>query len=312
MLTEQDLPLWDDLTRRSPQRSVFCSSWWLRASCGTPQVLGLFERGCLVAGMPLYFERKFGIRICTMPKLTPAWGVVIEPFMHCGTTAAAREFDILRLFAGYVSKIRFFEQTFHYAQQNWLPFYWKGLIQTSRTTYVIENPRDCDQMWMKLSQSTRRAIRKAGRLGLSVTVGTVDDVWEMVNVTFQRHGKAISYTREYLDRLCRAAIERNQGAILAVRDNAGNLLTAGFVVWDSERAYGLVSGANAEGRHMGAPSLLQWETIKLSAQHARVFDFEGSMLEGVERFYRNFGGKRIAYNWIMSSPIWWYVHLKNR
>lgn len=312
MLTEGDLPLWDDLNRRSPQRSVFCSSWWLRASCGSPQVLGLFERGRLVAGMPLYFERKFGIKICRMPKLTPVWGVVIEPFMQSGTNAAAREFDIARQFAGYVSTIRIFEQKFHPAQQNWLPFYWNGLVQTSRITYVIENPRDCDQMWMNLSQSTRSAIRKAKGLGLTVLTGTVDDVWEMVKATFQLHGKAVGYTREYLDRLNRAAVERNQGANLAVRDKAGNLMAAAFMVWDSERAYGLVSGANAKGRNLGASSLLEWEMIKASAQFARVFDLEGSMLEGVERFYRNFGGKRIAYNWVMSFPVWLYMHLKKR
>jgi hypothetical protein len=311
MLRENELPLWDDLAARSPQGSIFCSSWWLRAACGTQQVLGLFEGGRLVAGMPLYYERRFGIRICTMPKLTPAWGVVMEPYTGKAITANSREFTILRFFADYASGMRFFDQRFHIAQQNWLPFYWKGLVHTSRVTYIIDTLNDCSAVWANMDDCTRRCIRKAERLGIRVTPGSVDDVWEMVSESFRRQGRKVSYTREYLGRLLEAAIEHNQGMNFAARDSAGRLHAAGFLVWDSTRAYSLVCGANSEGRASGASSLLMWHMIQFSSERAQVFDLEGSMLQGVERFMRGFGGQRITYNWVMTFPVWLYVYLRS-
>jgi len=41
--------------------------------------------------------------------------------------------------------------------------------------------------------------------------------------------------------------------------------------------------------------LLIWESIKYASQFVDKYDFEGSMLHGVERLYRSFGSKRTEY-----------------
>jgi hypothetical protein len=40
----------------------------------------------------------------------------------------------------------------------------------------------------------------------------------------------------------------------------------------------------------GAMSLLFWNAIKLASEKGLAFNFEGSMIPGVERFFRSFGG----------------------
>src|SRR5512133_1127229 len=78
-LLPEEYPRWDELVEASPQGTVLCRSWWLKAASSDIRVLGYFNGGHLVAGIPLHFERRFGVRICRMPKLVHTWGVVMEP-----------------------------------------------------------------------------------------------------------------------------------------------------------------------------------------------------------------------------------------
>src|SRR6267378_4420755 len=86
---------WDALVQASPQGSVSCLSWWLDAVGQNIRVLGYFENGRLVAGVPLHLERMFGMTLYRKPKLTNPWGVVIEPLDGKRTTVVTREMEIL-------------------------------------------------------------------------------------------------------------------------------------------------------------------------------------------------------------------------
>lgn|GEM_PF-4541022 len=48
-------------------------------------------------------------------------------------------------------------------------------------------------------------------------------------------------------------------------------------------------------RTSGASSLLLWEAIRFALQVAERFDFEGSMFEPIERFFRGFGAVQKPY-----------------
>ena len=309
-LTAEELPEWDALVDVSPQGSVFCRSWWLQATCKTPRVLGCFEHGQLVAGMPIYFETRFGFSLCGMPKLTQTWGVVMEPLCGGVTSVTSREMRILRTFADHLSKFSFFYQQFHPSLQNWLPFYWKGFAETSRVTYVLDDVNDQAQIWRGLAPRICRNIKKADRLGIKVAQCTIGELWGLVAKTFARQRESMGFTKGYLERVCGSARAENQGECFGAKDTNGRLHAAAFLVWDTKRAYYLVSGADPNLRTSGAGCLLAWHAIQFSAERTRVFDFEGSMMEGVERFYRGFGAKQVSYNLLMKFPLWAYVYLR--
>ena len=86
----------------------------------------------------------------------------------------------------------------------------------------------------------------------------------------------------------------------ALRDNRafylcslkGEALAASLVVWDNQRTYYLIGGYDAENAHQGAGTLNLWHAIKdAKARGNRLFDFEGSMIPEVERYFRGFGGE---------------------
>ena len=83
--------------------------------------------------------------------------------------------------------------------------------------------------------------------------------------------------------------------MLFAQDASGHVHAVLYVVWDRNAAFHLLSGADPELRTSGAGSLLMWEAITRARAVTDVFDFEGSMLKPVERFFRAFGSRQTPY-----------------
>jgi Acetyltransferase (GNAT) domain len=308
-LLTTEYPLWDSLVDVSPQGSVFCRSWWLNALGDSVRVLGYFRDGRLVAGIPLYFERRMGITVCTMPKLTQVLGVVIEPTTAKTESVLSREMDILSIFARYLSKERLFFQAFHPSLQNWLPFYWNGFRQTSRVTYILDDLQSLDSVWAAMHRNIRCEIKKAQKLGIVISPCGAECIFETISKTFCRQHLRLPYSQQYFSSLFNAATQNNTGAGFAARDREGRVHAAAFLIWDHKAAYYLAGGGDPALRSSGATSLLVWNLIQFAARCSTRFDFEGSVIQSVERFFRSFGARQTPYNHITKFPAWARVGL---
>jgi hypothetical protein len=234
-----------------------------------------------------------------MPKFTQTWGPVLAPAPGKRVRALSHEMEILRTFAGYLSGQILFYQRFHPSLGNWLPFYWAGFKQSARCTYVLD---DLHAVWDGMAPNIRTKIRKAEKSGITVGPCTIGDVFETAVKVFARQNSKASFAREHLERLDIAAREHHAGACFAARDGQGRTHAATFIVWDRKRCYYLAGGADPELRQSGAQSLLVWHSIQFGAERSEVFDFEGSMLEPVEQFFRAFGAKQVPYHQILKVP----------
>lgn len=304
-LREDELASWEELVARSPQGTLFCRSWWLRAACGPDfRILAYFDGGNIVAGIPLYFKRRWPLRVCTMPPLTPSLGPVLEPLEGRRVARLSRENDLLKIIASRVAEQRVFCQSFHYTLQNWLPFRWAGFRQTSRVTYVLEDLSDVEALWGQLRRNIRKEIKKATRQGIRVVPTTPETVFAQVRKTFARQNLRLPFTEEYYLRIAKAAQVNGAGQFFAAIDPEERVHSALLIVWDSKSAYSLAGAADPELRTSGATSLLTWELIKLSAARTQVFDFEGSSIEKIERLFRAFGGTQRFMNRVYKMPPW--------
>lgn len=309
LLGSGDLPAWDALVDASPQASLFCKSWWLKAACGEVRVLGYSDGNQLVAGIPLYYERHMGVRICCMPKHTQTLGVVIAPVDAKHVTVQSRETEILSVFAERLEQEPIFIQAFHPASQNWLPFYWRGFMQTTHYTYVLDNLESTSRLWDGLAPERRTNIRKAQKSNVRVKECGPEIVYNASRTTFDRQKKDCPFDLEYFCRLYDAARANNAGICMSAEDGEGRVHAASFFVWDRKRGYYIAGGHDRNLALSGGHVLLMWNLIEFAASHTRIFDFEGSMHRPVEASFRSFGGNRIAYNRISKFPRWLRVAL---
>jgi lipid II:glycine glycyltransferase (peptidoglycan interpeptide bridge formation enzyme) len=189
----------------------------------------------------------------------------------------------------------YFLQQFHYSITNWASFFWKGFDQTTRYTFVLEDLGDLNTVWQCFRGKIRTHIRKADKqLTIRTDLG-IDGFLDLNEMVFERQGLALPYARDLVRRLDRACAERKCRQIFFAQDSTERLHAAVYLVWDDQSAYYLMGGADPELRSSSAMSYLLWEAIQFASRVTSRFDFEGSMIPSVERFFRAFGAKQVPY-----------------
>jgi hypothetical protein len=291
------------LCRTEATIPIFSRDWWLDAVCGTKwNVLLYEEKGRVCAAMPFYLPLP---KIVSMPPYTQTMGIWFaeESADTKYATVLGRRQEICKVFVGELKKYTAFLQNFHYGITDWLPFYWAGYRQATRYTYLLHDIGQTECLWENMSVHLRRKITKATKRCLVVKRGiSAEDFLCVHSLTFERQGRKPQHT-DYLKHLICLCRERSQGDLWGGYDEAGHLHAVAFIVWQENSAYYLAGGADPALRDSGAQALVLWEAIRTVSAYANRFDFEGSMLPGVERFFRDFGAIQTPYFTISKGKI---------
>ncbi len=290
---------------------LFSQAWWLEAQVGpSGWDVSLVLRGDTVLGThPYVIKRKRGQTWLTQPNLSQTLGPWLRPSQKREATRLADEKDILGSLADSLPPSDGYRHNWHFKCKNWLPFYWRGYTQSTNYTYRLNLECSKDSLWDGMQSKIRSDIRKASNR-FNVRVRPANSVGEFIEInrkTFERQGKTLPYSSSIVERLDSAAAKRGLRDILIAEDNKGNLHAGAYILRDSESAYYLMGGGDPEFRNSGAGSLCLWEAITAQPSHIKTLDFEGSMIEPVERFFRAFGGNLVPYFQITktSSKLAW-------
>jgi hypothetical protein len=276
---------------------LYSMDWWLDTVCreNNWDVL-LYEREDKIeASMPFYSPCKGMI---TMPAYTQTMGIWFNPEFEDKKYSKNlhRKQLICMYFIEHLPANNYFLQNFHYSFTDWLPFYWKGYRQTTRYNYVIPNTGNSDELWNNLSGDIKRNIAKARKkyhIEIRKNI-SIDLFMELNRQTYERQNMK-AFESEILEKIIAASRKRNQGDIWGAFDDRGRLHVAVFVVYQGNCAYYIASGSNPLLRKSGAHAFVLLEAIKEASKKVDSFDFAGTMLEGIEHFFRSFGATQMPY-----------------
>ncbi len=281
-----------EFAQREKNLPIFIQPWWLDAVTRGQWDVALVEKGGeIVAAWPYQLQKKMFFRLSLMPPMTQRMGVYIKyPQGQKYYRRLAYEKEMI--FALYEQLPRFhaFTQNLDYRYTNMLPFYWLGFETRVRYTYVIES-QTVEQVYDSLEQ--KRKVKKAQSSGL--VVKHVDDmriIYNLVSNTFERKGSKFPYDFSLLQQLDQELVRRNRRVILTAQDNVHNTVAALYLVWDDRSMYYILGGFEPSYNQTYASTLLMWQAIKMAMGMGLDFDFEGSMNQGIERFFRGFGAQQ--------------------
>lgn len=276
--------------------AVFQQPWWLEALAPNHWGEVRLERdGRTVARLPYVVRGRGRLRMLTQPRLTATLGPWVEPSGGKAANALSREMELLTSLEAELPTADVFTQNFAPTITNGLPFHWAGYRLEVQYTYRLEGLGSEQALWEGLRENIRRNIRKARkRVRVRDDLG-LDRFYAVWTQTFARQGLAPPVSLAQIARLDSACAKRAARAMLFAVDEADRVHAVAYVVWDDRAAYYLLGGSDADLRASGAGSLLLWESIMRARERTDVFDFEGSMLKPVERFFRAFGGRQVAY-----------------
>ena len=211
---------------------------------------------------------------------------------------------ISKFFIGYLPAHSFFLQHFHSSFTDWLPFYWCGFQQTTRYNYILPDISDTGIVYNHLKDNIKRNIAKAQKkYGIEIRRNVSLDLFmEHYHLTFKQKGMKV-YQPEILRKIIEVCLSRKQGDIWGAFDEQNRLYATVFIAWQNDSAYYVAAGNNPQFKKTGAYAYTLWKAIIDLSGQVKMFDFSGSMLSGVERFFREFGAVQLPYHVISKGKM---------
>lgn len=269
---------------------------WLDAVCQWEAVV--YQKGNDVWGLwPLPIVEQAGLKRITQPYLSPYLGpIVFYPEGQKNASRIAHEKQVLgeliQLLLDYAS----LDVKCTPSLVNGLPFYWAGYNQTTRYTYILNNLTDTATTFADFKDNVRREVRKAEKQLTVSTASSINGLFELKKVSYQAKKQPLPFGLPFVDGIYKTATAHNWGQVLEARDGQNNLHAAILLVWDHETMYYLLGAADPQHNNSGAMSLLLWQGIQLATEKGLAFNFEGSMIPAIERFFSAFGGTLTPYH----------------
>lgn len=277
---------------------IYLQPWWLDIVAKDNWDLTISKKKENVRGfLPFVRNKKFGMTGISLPLLTQYMGPVLNyPKGQKYSKKLGFEKDVIQDLYNSLPNVSSVKQVWGVEFPNWLPLYWLNYKQTTKYSYVINDIKDFDKSFNNFETKIRGDIRKSEKLVEIIDSDDSSILFNLVEKTFTRKNMSMPYSKLLIDNVVSESIKRNQGKMYYAKDENNNIHAAIFIVWDQEKAYYLLGGGDPEYRNSGATSLLLWNAIKEVSVNVNCFDFEGSMIEAVERFVRGFGAIQIQLN----------------
>jgi hypothetical protein len=276
--------------------TLFQQPWWLDAVApGRWSAARVVRDGELAGYLPYVVNGPPGLRFSTQPPLTPTLGPWVRAAGDDYRHALAEQHAVLVDLISRLPRFGYLAQRCPPAFTDGLPFLWAGFDVRVGYTYRLYELGDLDRVWAGLETQRRRATKKARRT-LEVAVETeLEPVLGLSDVNLRQAGVSIQYTRDTIRRIHLACRDRVASSLLTARDVRGEPHAFLYLVHDEDSTFYILGGTDETGRAAGAMTLLLWEGIGCAAARDNVFDFDGSRVETIERFFRSFGAKQVPY-----------------
>lgn len=293
---------YQQLCDAEPSICVYDQPWWMDAVCGAENwdVLLYEKKGNLLGALPYYVKSRYGLKYITQPPFTQHNGVWIKyPENQKYEKRLSYEKEVISALLEQLEALPvvYYQQNYAPKITNWLPLFWKGYQQTTRYTYLLPCAgKSMTEIEKDFTQVTRYHIKKAGQIVEIEESDDIDAFYSLHSKTFARQNIQLSRSLEdirHFDACCKAHDARK--LYLAKGKEDGVYYCGIYLIYDANTVYYLLSGTDTQYRKANALSVLLREGIAFAAENGRNFDFEGSMVENIEDYFRKFGSIQTPY-----------------
>lgn len=301
-LDKAEYPSWDKFVETSPQGFIFDYSWWADIlTNGDFKICALLdEDNLIVAGIVLpFFDKKY----IHNPILTQSMGILYEDMSKRNNMRQQKQLTKQKEYTNalwdFFSKdINRISVRFNYHFDYWSPLYWKGCEQTTKYTYVIDYgdyvPEEEFKRFSKGHKWILNRVEKKSDLKI-VETEDVDEYLRESLKTYDRQGTKRAYSDDIVRALYFELKQRDMVKIFKCVDPQGQIHGIAIFIYDQREVYYWLGASDSKLRDSGGHTYLVWHAIQYFADKTKSFNFGGSMIEAVEKNFRNFSSLPKSY-----------------
>jgi len=279
---------------------VFNTKEWIDISYDERFCLsGIFNKNKELIGSFYYYKFKRGkvLTQISAPPFSPNCGLFVNDQTINPAQKNTFRKKILALVRDYFDKQDYDILSLPFPPENvdMQEFIWEKYSVEPRYTYQLDLKETEEELLAKMSSERRKNIRKAEKDG--IVVQKMIDLDEAKKLIYETYSKQkIKSNIAVLDKLFNSFSNDTNSLCFVSYDKNQNPIAAVFCVMDDSTCYYILGGYDSDKKHEGAGALAMWSAIKTAKEKGvTIFDFEGSMLPAVEKYFRGFGGNMIPF-----------------
>lgn len=267
---------WDNAVNNSINGMIYAYSWYLDVV--SPGWCAIIAED-FSSIMPLTTKKKYGINYIMTPLFMQQGGVFSKnPVSKKNVQDFVNEIP---------KKFRYIKYNFNTGNNFDLNFYKQyGL------TMHIDLSASYESIFKGYKQNTVRNLKLASYYNLNYNDEiSISDFYDLVSKT-----SIISKSqKKTLREIVNISSNRTFGKICGVTDHVNNLIAAAVILRSHKKSINLFNISSKEGYNKKAMFLLFDRYFYGNSGQDMIFDFEGSRIPGVARFYKGFGAKTVNF-----------------
>jgi hypothetical protein len=270
---------------------IFMQHWWLDIVCNSSWDVALSKKsGKIVGCLPFYLKKRGPFNLISQPRFSQFMGPYLKyPESDRHEKLSSFENKTLKELIAGLPHADYLFFNLNFKTQNALPFIWNGYEARFSCTYKLFPVENEEILLRSLRSNIRTDIKKASNSYHIIEGNECDQLFELIDLTFKRQNLPIGFSLNDLTALDRELQKRSCRKVMYAKNEQGDIHAGVYLVWDSDTVYYLLSGTNPDFKNYGLNSFLVWKGLLFASQQRKTFDFEGSTIEGIERFFRGFG-----------------------
>ena len=310
---------WDEFLLASPQVTIFALYEYISCVCENWEAIIIMNEAAeWQAVMPLAKKQKYAWTGVQQPLLTQHWGIFLREISYKNQSEKnSFEKNIISamVFALSSANISLFHLHFSPKLPYLLPFYWDNYELKTRYTYQISLSSE-KEMYQNLASSLQRQIKKATKNQLIWEECKEEEgeiflsLWKK-NVENGRNISGVANHTTVADTLHKIIAyfhSSQKGKIFIVKNTDNQVLASGLFSFVNGICTYHAGCQAQESKDSGAMTFLLWQTILFAkTQECTIFDFEGSMIAGIEHFFRKFGAIPISYLSVTRNKLPFFI-----
>lgn len=292
--------------KAEPVLGVFGSLKWLSAYGDALNVVGIYkDEHQLIGGFYYIKTKKFGFTFLKLPPYSPHCGLFCISDGKNMASINSFQKELMTEVCTYISaqKSALTILAFPSAVVDMQVFIWNKYKVIPNYTYRINLHATLEDIKSNFDSKNRNVINKAIKDGIEVSFNTLtkEELFEFFSNSLSVTGANV-YSEELQAVFYKFSDPTNSFALVAKKNE--QLLGVVFCAFDRKTCYYLLGGVKKTEGINGVNNLLVLKSIEKAKElGCEVFDFEGSMLKGVERFFRSFGPELVPYYTVNKAKL---------
>lgn len=301
-LENTEFPHWDSFVKDHPHGTIFHTTKWLRliSEKEMADVYAVLKDKLIVGGIALTKTKKRGIAGYHIPPLTQYFG----PLIQSTSSSLSQEHKAIKGLLKALPRSKHYDFKLPYGHHTILPYHWAGFESSVSVTHIVMG--SLEEYLKNLNKNKYRELKKllklveSGEISIS-NEANHQDILELLKSTSERNQFNIKpdlVTKLYHDS------DLSYVKKIIISSKKHGIISIGLFPYDNQNVYNLINASvRVDDPVLKTINLLTiYKAIEFALTTGRKFDFEGSMLPGVETFCRLMGGQQVPVYRVQKSP----------